>query len=252
MERLSLKVLGFSPVFNQLRELPTLLEELSATGPACDEFLLVNNGSNDGSEHIVRASGWPCIEVARNRGVGWAIIAATEWAREHGYDVLVGLASNRKMLPAEMERVVGPIRRGEADYVTGSRYLEGGTSPNLPAFRRCAIPIVNLAARWATGSPVTDATCGYRAFRVDIFDRARFDWRAEWLWTYAFEPYLYGKVLIAGAAVRWLEVPITMRYPSRGQAYTKIRPGLDWWRMIYPFFWARIERGRFVESGTTV
>ena len=45
---------------------------------------------------------------------------------EHGYDVLVGLASNRKMLPAEMERVVGPIRSGEADYVTGSRYLEGG------------------------------------------------------------------------------------------------------------------------------
>ena len=135
---------------------------------------------------------------------------------EHGYDVLVGLASNRKVLPAEMERVVGPIRSGEADYVTGSRYLEGGMSPNLPAFRRLAIPIVNLAVHLATGSRVTDATCDYRAFRVDIFDRVRFDWRAQWLWTYAFEPYLYGKVLIARAAVRWLEVPITMRYPSLG------------------------------------
>ena len=247
-----MKVLGFSPVFNQRRDLPALLEELHATGPACDEFLLVNNGSTDDSEQLIRSSGWPCIEVDRNRGVGWAIIAATEWARQHDYDVVVGLASNGKMLPAEMERVVGPIRRSEADYVTGSRYLEGGASPNLPSFRRLAIPMVNLAVRLASGSRVTDATCGYRAFRVDIFDRARFDWRAEWLWTYAFESYLYGKVLISGAAVRWLEVPITMRYPRSGRGYTKIRPGLDWWRMIYPFFWARMERGRFAEPGTTV
>ncbi len=247
MERLPLKVLGFSPVFNQADDLPKLLDELRATGPACDEFLLVNNGSNDGSEHIIRSSGWPAVETERNRGVGWAIIAATEWARRHGYDVLVGLASNGKMLPAEMDRVVGPIRRNEADYVTGSRYLDGGASPNLPAFRRHAIPLVNLAVRLATGARLTDATCGYRAFRVDIFDRARFDWRAEWLWTYAFEPYLYGKVLLAGEAVRWLEVPITMRYPRRGHSYTKIRPGLDWWHMIYPFFWARVERARFGE-----
>ncbi len=239
-----MKVLGFSPVYNQANELPRLLDELSSTAHCCEEFLLIDNGSNDGSSAVIADSGYPTVRVERNRGVGWAIMAATDWAREHGYDVLVGLASNGKMLPAEMDRVVDPIVTGVADYVTGSRYLEGGASPNLPAFRRYAIPAVNTAVRIATGQRVTDATCGYRAFRTDLFDRARFDWHAEWLWTYAFEPYLYGKVLCDGA-VRWREVPITMRYPKKGQRYTKIRPGFDWWNMIYPFFWARLERGRF-------
>lgn len=242
-----MKVLGFSPVYNQVHELPTLLRELETTAPPCAAFLLVNNGSNDGSERLIYESGLPYIEAEQNRGVGWAIIAATEWAAENGYDVVVGLASNGKMLPSEMGRVLAPILEGKADYVTGSRFLEGGAAPNLPTFRRRAIPVVNSLVRLATGSTVTDATCGYRAARVDILERAHFDWKAEWLWTYAWEPYVYGKVLSSrgDTAIRWAEVPITMRYPKPGKRYTKIKPGLDWLKMIYPFFWARLERAGF-------
>ncbi len=117
----------------------------------------------------------------------------------------------------------------------------------MPGFRRRAIPVVNGLVKLATGQAITDATCGYRAFRVDIFERAQFDWRAEWLWTYAWEPYVYGKVLSSRGdrRVRWSEVPITMRYPKKGKRYTKIKPGMDWMKMIYPFFWARLERGGF-------
>ena len=240
-----MKVLGFSPVYNQVHELPILLRELEVTQPPCDDFLLVNNGSEDGSEALIAESGLPSIAAPKNRGVGWAIMAATEWAADHGYDVLVGLASNGKMLPSEMGRVIEPILVSEADYVTGSRYLEGGASPNLPTFRRRAIPVVNGLVKLATGATVTDATCGYRAFRVDIFERAAFDWRAEWLWTYAWEPYVYGKVLASRGKVQWAEVPITMRYPKKGKRYTKIKPGMDWLKMVYPFFWARMERGGF-------
>jgi len=240
-----MKVLAMAPVFNQVHELPQVLAEIAELDLPCDEFLLVNNGCDDGSEELIRDSGHPSIGVERNRGVGWAILAAAEWGLEHGYDVLVVMASNGKMLPAEMHRVVEPILRGEADYVTGSRYLSGGASPNLPGFRKHAIPMVNRMVRVATGQRVTDATCGYRAFRLDQFERAGFDWRAEWLWTYAWEPYVYGKVLSSHGKVSWTEVPITMRYPAKGKRYSKIRPGADWVKMIYPFFWARLERNGF-------
>ena len=50
-------------------------------------------------------------------------------------------------------------------------------------------------------------------------ERAHFDWKASWLYTYGFEYYLYGKVLLS-SSVRWKEVPITMRYPQKGKRYT--------------------------------
>jgi dolichol-phosphate mannosyltransferase len=233
------KSVFFIPVFNQAREFPTVLAELRSGPLPCDTVLLVNNGSSDGSEKMVRESGFPCLDLPRNRGVGYSYMLALDWALEHGYDVFGTMAGNGKMLPAEMPRLLDPVLRGEADYVTGSRFLEGGASPNLPAFRRRSIPLVNLFVRVFTGAALTDATCGYRAYRLDVIRQAKFDWHAPWLETYGIEYYLYAKVLIDR---RWrcVERPVTMRYPPSGP-YSKIRAGRDWYAMLKPFVIARLD-----------
>src|SRR5262249_35236350 len=128
----------------------------------------------------------------------------------------------------------------EAEYVTGSRFLEGGSSPNLPAFRERSIPLVNVFVRALTGVALSDATCGYRAYTLDLVRRANFDWRAAWLWTYSFEYYLYAKVLL-DRRIRWMEIPVTMRYPPKGHPYSKIRPERDWWAMLKPWIVARVD-----------
>lgn len=238
-----MKSVFFVPVFNQIREFPGVLKELRAAPPACDTVLLVNNGSSDGSEYLIRSSGYPYLDLPRNRGVGYSYILALDWAREHGYDVFGTMASNGKMIPSEMPRVLDPILQGEADYVTGSRFLSGGESPNLPAFRRRSIPLVNAFVRLCTGAALTDATCGYRAFRLEILRRAEFDWHAPWLYTYGLEYYLYAKVLL-DRRWRWREVPITMRYPASGP-YSKIRAGRDWYAMLRPWLVARLDRKGF-------
>lgn len=230
------------PVYNQVRELPRLLEEL-AEPLACDEVIFVNNGSDDGSETLMRESGFTVLEVEENQGIGYAFQIATRWALEHEFDVFGVIAGNGKMLPSEMARVLDPIEADEADFVWGSRFLGGGASPNLPAFRRGAIPWVNRYVRLLTGQSVTDATCGYAAYRLELFDRARFDWEAPWLRTYGFEYYLRGQVLL-DPKIGWLEVPITMRYPVSGP-YSKIRPFTGWWAMLRPWIKATIDRKGF-------
>lgn len=234
-----MKSVFFMPVFNQARELPTVLAELRSRPLPCDTVLLVNNGSSDGSETMVHESGFPYLDVPRNRGVGYSYRLALDWALAEGFDVFGTMASNGKMLPAEMPRVLDPVLRGEADYVTGSRFLAGGASPNLPAFRRRSIPMVNLFVRVWTGAALTDATCGYRAYRLDIIRQAEFDWHAPWLETYGIEYYIYAKVLI-DRRWRWAECPITMRYPQSGP-YSKIRAGRDWYAMLKPFVVARLD-----------
>ena len=69
----SLRSVFFVPVFEQRRELPGVLEALERAGPACDEVLLVDNGSRDGSGELVRASGHPYLVIEENVGVGHAM-----------------------------------------------------------------------------------------------------------------------------------------------------------------------------------
>ena len=38
---------------------------------------------------------------------------------------------------------------------------------------------------------------------------------------------------------------LTMRYPESGRRYSKIRPFVDWWRMIKPWLKARMNRDGF-------
>lgn len=239
-----MKTVLFIPVFNQIREFPTVLQELRSGVLPCDCVLLVNNGSNDGSEKLVRDSGFDFIDLPKNLGVGHSFIKATDWALERGYEVFAVIASNGKMLPQEVHRVLNPIISGEADYVTGSRFLPGGAFPNLPRFRRLSIPLVNAFIWMLYGARLTDATCGFKAYKLDILKRAQFDWHSPSLNTYGFEYYLYGKVL-KDSAIRWREVPITMRYPGGNVPYSKIKPFSGWYQMLKPWVRARFEHTGF-------
>ncbi len=234
-----MRTVFFVPVFNQARELPRVLAEFAAAALPEVDLLLVNNGSGDGSERLVRDSGHPYLDLPRNQGVGGACALALDWALERGVEVFGALAANGKMLPAEIPRLLAPILAGEADYVTGSRFLAGGDSPHLPGFRRRSIPLVNVFVRLLTGARLTDATCGFRAFRLEILRRAGFDWHDPSLATYGLEYYLYAKVLLDGH-LRWTERPVTMRYPPAGP-YTKIRAGRDWYAMLKPWLMARLD-----------
>ena len=129
----------FIPVYNQREHLPILLEELQAIELPCDTILLVNDGSTDGSERIVRESGYPYIDLHENIGLGHATRIAVEWALERDYEIFGTLASNGKMLPKQMHRIMDPLREGRSEYVTGSRFLPGGDSPNLPRFREASV-----------------------------------------------------------------------------------------------------------------
>ncbi len=239
-----MKVLLWVPIFDQVSEATPLFEEIKKTPPVWDDVLIIDSGSTDGSEAVIRGSGFKTLRLEKNRGVGYCYICAIDWALKNGFDIMVGVSGNGKMPPNEVSRLVGLIVSGECDYVTGSRFLKGGAYPNLPIFRRLAIPLVSLFAGLVVGARLTDATCGFRAFRLGLLKRADFDWRASPFWTYGFEGYFFAKVILDGG-IRWKEVPVTMRYPERGKRYSKIRPFRDWFAILYFWIKARFDGKRF-------
>jgi glycosyltransferase involved in cell wall biosynthesis len=244
-----MKSVYLMPVYNQVEEFPRVLDELKAAPLACDTLLIVNNGCTDGSEKLIHSSGYDYIDIPKNLGVGYSYMVALDWALERGYELFGTIASNGKMLPSEMARVMEPVLTGRADYVTGSRFLPGGAFPNLPRFRRGSIPMVNAFVQLLTDRKLSDATCGYRAFRLSIMKHAQFDWHKPWLYTYGFEYYLYAKVLL-DPRIRSVEVPVTMRYPEAGKRYSKIKPFKGWYEMLKPFVVARFDGTGFADSGS--
>ena len=93
---------------------------------------------------------------------------------------------------------------------------------------------------------ITDATCGFRAFKLSLVNSASYDIFANWLKKYAFEPYLYSNVLL-DKDVRSKEVAITMDYPKKESKlkYTKIKPILDYPSLFFPYLIAYLNPKKF-------
>lgn len=216
-----------------------LRETLRAFPPAREhDILVMDDGSTDDVTAVAREFSVLYLRHSVNRGVGAALRTVIRYAEPKGYDVLVMIAGNGKMDPHDIPVLLKPMLEDGFDYVQGSRYLSGGRSENLPAFRRIMIPVVTRIVSWITSYEGTDLTCGLRAFRLDIIRHPQVDISQPWLDRYEMEYYILYYALTLGFRVG--EVPATMKYPVEKKNYSKIQPLKGWWSMIRPWVFLKL------------
>jgi dolichol-phosphate mannosyltransferase len=164
------KVLTAIPVYNEERHLENVLREVRRYTP---EILVVNDGSTDRTPQLLaRQEGLRVVTHPTNRGYGAALISAFAHVLDHDFDVLVTMDCDGQHEPARIPVLLEAIH--DCDIVSGSRYLRDFRQDTLaPEDRRRINRQVTQELNDRFGLHITDAFCGFKAYRAEALRRLR-------------------------------------------------------------------------------
>jgi glycosyltransferase involved in cell wall biosynthesis len=171
------------------------------------ECIVVDNGSTDGTGGVARTAG--AKVVSSPRGYGAACAAGAKAALESS-DVLVFLDGDGSDDVAAMQRLVGPIERGEADFVIGSR-MRGNAEPgSLNGAQVFAARMIGALVRMLYGFRYTDMG-PFRAIRRECLETMQMREM-----TYGWNLEMQIKAVSMG--LRVVEIPVDYRCRIAGES----------------------------------
>jgi glycosyltransferase involved in cell wall biosynthesis len=161
------------PVFEEVGNLPALLEELKSTFLNLDlecDLILIDDGSTDGSTEVMRQfcrDNHFCklIVLRRNYGQTAALMAGFDHARG---DVVVALDGDGQNDPADLPLLVEKLNEG-FDVVSGWRV----NREDARFTRRLPSVVANALISMVTGVRLHDYGCTLKAYRRSILQNVR-------------------------------------------------------------------------------
>ncbi len=218
-------VLVCVPAFDEADNLPDVLAAIPGTvAGMATHVLVIDDGSRDETRAVAEAHGAHVVSHPVNSGQGAALQTGYLVAERVGVDVVVTLDADGQHDPAEIERLVGPIVGGQADFVVGSR--RKGTQERESRARDAGISAYTRLVNLLGGTEVSDIANGYRAIRASRLAEIAFT-----------EDQFHNPELLLGAAragLRVIDVPVTIRRRASGKSKkgTNLRYGLGFLRVI--------------------
>jgi dolichol-phosphate mannosyltransferase len=201
-----MKTLIIIPTYNEYDNVRPLLEQIFTYAPASD-ILIVDDNSPDGTGQLADEIAAQNRQVhvmhrAGKLGLGTAYIAGFKYAVEQYYDAAFEMDADFSHDPRYLPDFLSAIEA--ADLVIGSRYVEGGGTPNWSLLRRFISGGGNIFARFMLGIPVHDCTAGFRCYRREVLESL--DLESVESQGYAFQVELAYRVYKRGFKI--VETPI--------------------------------------------
>lgn len=152
------------PAFNEEKTIAGIILKLQKVA---DKVIVCNDGSSDLTGNIAEKMGAIVINHPTNLGYGAAIRSIFLKASELNYDILVTFDADGQHRVEDVEKVVNPIIKKEADVVIGSRFLSDGKK-NVPKYRRVGIKAITKITNISTDLKITDSQSGFRAYSKNV------------------------------------------------------------------------------------
>ncbi len=153
------------PTYNERENLERIVARVAEHGY---HVLIVDDDSPDGTGQIAdRLSrenpGVTVLHRTAKEGLGRAYAAGFERAHSNGAKIICEMDADFSHDPSSLPALVDAVERG-AELAIGSRYVEGGETPDWPLHRRALSRGGNWYVRLLLGLPVGDSTAGFRAY----------------------------------------------------------------------------------------
>lgn len=206
---MSEKFLTALPVYNEAGYVCSVLNEVRKYS---GQVLVVDDGSTDGTAELLAArDDIRVVTHATNRGYGAALRTAFDYAMDAGFPVLVTIDCDGQHEPQRIPRFVDACQG--IDLVSGSRYLRrypGASRP--PSQRRWINRLMTEEINRRLGLNVTDAFCGFKAYRVDALRQLSIEENG-----YSMPLELWVQAAYAGWSI--LELPVPLIYLEEERSF---------------------------------
>jgi glycosyltransferase involved in cell wall biosynthesis len=152
------------PCLNEAESLPATLAALPRRIEGIDtiEFLVIDDGSRDGTAQVARQWGvHHIVRHRRNRGLAAAFRSGIDAALAAGADIIVNTDADGQYEGADIALLVQPILLGQADIVVGDRGV--ANNQHFGPFKRLLQRFGSAVVQRLAGTHVSDAVSGFRA-----------------------------------------------------------------------------------------
>ena len=161
-----MKIVIGIPAYNEEKNIAAILVKLKKIS---QDIIVCDDGSNDLTADIGVEMGAIVIQHKRNLGYGAGIRSIFLKAKEISADVLVTFDADGQHKVEDINSVLKPIIKNEADIVIGSRFLSNETK--IPKYRKIGIKTITSITNSSIGEKLSDSQSGFRAYNKKTLEK---------------------------------------------------------------------------------
>jgi len=202
------------PAFNEEKNIASIILKLKKI---TNKIIVCNDGSSDLTNKIAEELGVIVINHSKNLGYGAAIRSIFLKAKEMNSEILVTFDADGQHRIEDIQNVVEPIMKKEADIVIGSRFLEENVG-DVPDYRKLGIKAITKLTNISMNENLTDSQSGFRAYNNEVINKIHPTDQGMGIST---------EILIKASQKKFLivEVPIKISYEGNTSTHNPVSHG---------------------------